>query len=119
MGPIPPLGWPRVWVLLTGYALLSNVYEFTFHDGDAVMVFPIMAGIFWLALRWYRQRLKEREAWRDQRFRTWLRKPLNPPVVVDWEKFEVKVAKKVKREENPRRHRSLSRLLDDLNQLIG
>lgn len=112
MGPIPSLGWPRVWVLLTGYALVSNVFEFTFHtNNDALTVFPFMAGIFWLAVRWYRQRLTQREVWRNQRFLAWLRKPLPPPVVVDWEKFEDKVARKVKREENPKRVGSLRQLL--------
>lgn len=116
MGPIPSLGWPRIWVVLTGYALMSNVFDFTFHsDSDALIMFPIMAGIFWIALWWYRQRLEQREVWRTQRFIEWLRKPLAPPSIVDWERFESKMARKVKKEENPNRLTSFSKRIKSLN----
>ena len=100
--PIPSLTWPLIWLALTGYSVLSGAVGIIGDPGNSAFVLAVSLGFYWLALRFYRVRIAEREQWRQERFDEWMHKVLPPPPVTDWDKFEYDVAKMVAEQERPR-----------------
>jgi hypothetical protein len=100
---IPSLTWPLIWLTLTGYSVLSSALGIITDPGNAAFVLAFSLGLYYLALCFWRKRVEQREQWRQNRFDEWLHKPLAPPPVTDWERFEYDVAKMVTDQENPQR----------------
>ena len=101
--PIPSLTWPLIWLALTGYSVLSGAVGIIGDPGNSAFVLAVSLGFYWLALRFYRVRIAEREQWRQERFDEWMHKVLPPPPVTDWDKFEYDVGQMVAKEERPQR----------------
>ena len=104
---IPSLTWPLIWLALTGYCVLRSTVGIFEDPANAPFVLAFSLGLYYLALCFYRHRIKQRKQWRRDRFIAWARKPPLPaPAVTDWENFEYHAARKVAAEERPKRKRA-------------
>jgi hypothetical protein len=55
----------------------------------ALIVFPLFVGAFYLALRFYRNRIAQRQQWRDNReMQWWLTRDLPELEITDWDAYE-------------------------------
>lgn len=98
----PPLKWPIIAVVATGWTVISNVTDFTVgkdsaDDATAALVmFPFVVLMLAASIAWYYRRVAARKRWRDEReLEWWTQKRLTPPPYTDWEAFEREITDRV------------------------
>jgi len=95
---LPSLKWPLIWIALAIYVTVSSLcagiaglFGQT-ESGDApgtLLMCPLFALGVWAAVAFYRRRLDERAAWRQERFMRWMLADNMPaPEQIDWHAFE-------------------------------